>query len=145
MRQQIPQLGDLGDLTPPVEAKPLATLTPDKPAEDREALPVLGLTVEDVGEQAFGDLNENLKRQVGAHARALSQDPTFLIACNGLTREYVKRFLQLSPKSPGFADQCMRANLACNVVGDVLAQLALMAEHNRVPNENIDNTMRGPR
>lgn len=77
-------------------------------------------------------------RQVAAMALELRNNPAFVLACANLNRHYLKLFCQLSPRftdgrpNSDYEMSCVRANLAVNVIGDVLGQLELIAEHMKV-------------
>src|SRR5690348_10721776 len=88
---------------------------------------------------------KNPTRSQAAQAREISSDPVFNLACANLTKHYMREFVSLDPKRLGihFADACVRAQLMLNVVGDVVTQLKMIADHGKVDAAATQRTMRG--
>lgn len=122
----------LGDLAPDddiVQPVPQAQLTPDPPAPEPEAIDLSWITADRAQNMVFEDVPEQHKRMLARAARVYSSDPLFLIVAATLTREYFKAFLQLDPKSPHYEMQCVRAQMACRIVGDVIGQYAKVGQY----------------
>lgn len=86
---------------------------------------------------------EHIARAMATEARGMLQNETYAFACRKLTDEYLRRFLNLKPSDPSYAEQCVRIQVACNVVADITTQLAILADFGKIDPGNVDRTARG--
>ena len=82
-------------------------------------------------------------RAIAAEARLLSKNPAFLKAAEELDKAYMTEFRALNPKDPDYAMQCMRAQIVIGVIGDVVSQVALLADHQKVDAARTRGTIKG--
>jgi hypothetical protein len=88
-------------------------------------------------------LAEHQARAAATEARGILQSETYRYACRKLTDEYLRIYLNLKPTDPGYAEQCMRIQIACNVVTDVTNQLGMLADFSKFDREAAAKTAKG--
>lgn len=123
--------------------QPLATMTP--PAEvDLDAPIFTDIAPEEAKDLDFEHVPDVHKRAVANTARRhLMTDSTFLIAVRTLALMYQEQFSSMTGREPNYERQCVRAQVAMSVIGDIVGQLDQIAANGDLDPQRVRTTVRG--
>lgn len=82
-------------------------------------------------------------RAHAADARGLANNPAFMEACRSLQQKYLESFKSLRPDDSDYERRCIRIQVAVNVLPDIVSQLAILADNQKIDDELVQRTTRG--